>query len=225
MKRPAVLLFSLLLLTSAGTAITVDSPASRTHLDAAVSVQVSNADGPVEYSINGGARNDCDCIGQEIAVIAPDGENTLTVYDSDGSTAARTFMVDTEAPTITDKQPFRTTYTQRVLARLSRQLLYVGIPALIVVVVLALLPESQPLVPGQIRIVTLCTMLTIGLSPLSVLAAYLLRIATISERTVSPGPFVSRPGSAQNERAPNSDTYSTRRRSSPSDVETEEKKR
>lgn len=105
---------------------------------------------------------------------------------------------------------FRTTYTQRVLARLSRQLLYVGIPALTVAVVLALLPVSpQRLPPGQTRTVILSAMLAIGLSPLSVLSAYLLRIATVSERTVSPGPFVSRPGATQNERDSELDGHST----------------
>jgi len=121
---------------------------------------------------------------------------------------------------------FRTTYTQRILARLSRQLLYVGIPALIVVVVLALIPvSSQPLASGRVRIVILSTMLTIGLSPLSVLSAYLLRIATISERTVSPGPFVSRPSAAHNGQVPQSESHCARGTGSSSDGETEETNR
>lgn len=98
---------------------------------------------------------------------------------------------------------FRTTYTQRVLARLSRQLLYVGLPALLVVIVLSLAPApSPPLVPAPARLVAVSALLSVGLSPLAVLSSYLLRVATVSERTVSAGPFVSRPGEIQENRTP-----------------------
>lgn len=93
------------------------------------------------------------------------------------------------------RSQFRTTYTQRVLARLSRQLLYVGIPALVVVVLLGLVPSAPPfLVADQQAILTVSALFSVALAPLAVLAAYLLRVATVSERTIAVGPFVSRPG-------------------------------
>lgn len=100
---------------------------------------------------------------------------------------------------------FRTTYTQRVLARLSRQLLYVGIPALVVVIILGLMPRvPHPLVSGQIRLVLVSALLSAALSPLAVLAAYLVRVAAISERTIAAGPFASRPSTVQNDQSPES---------------------
>lgn len=108
----------------------------------------------------------------------------------------------------TARTQFRTTYTQRVLARLSRQLLYVGIPALIAVIVLGLAPEP-PRSPAfdPVRLVTVSALLSVGLSPLAVLSSYLLRVATVSERTVSAGPFVSRPSEVQTERDADSREY------------------
>ena len=93
---------------------------------------------------------------------------------------------------------FRTTYTQRALAQLSRALLYAGIPALLAAVVLNMLsaPSELPLL-ARYRLLLVTLLLTVAFSPLSVLFAYLLRIATISERTISIGPFISRPGNSE----------------------------
>jgi len=90
---------------------------------------------------------------------------------------------------------FRTVYTQRVLARLSRTLLYVGTPALLIAVLLGLL---NPAVPGSptARLVLIAAALTATFAPLAVLFAYVLRISAVSERTVGVGPFVSRPTAA-----------------------------
>ena len=93
---------------------------------------------------------------------------------------------------------FRTTYTQRVLARLSRQLQYVGLPALLVVLVLGLLNPSSIFDLSEAPIVILVSALfAIALLPLAVLSAHLLRIAIISERTIAVGPFVSQPKAAE----------------------------
>lgn len=93
---------------------------------------------------------------------------------------------------------FRTTYTQRALARLSRKLLYVGLPALVAVIILGLARPSFLPQTGRARLVVVSALLSVGLSPLAVLSAYLLRIATVSERTVAAGPFVSRPSAGRN---------------------------
>lgn len=87
---------------------------------------------------------------------------------------------------------FRTTYTQRVLARLSRHLLYVGVPGILAAMVLVLAGAIGDDGLGR-HPVAVATLLSIALSPLAVLFAYVLRIATVSERTVAVGPFVSRP--------------------------------
>lgn len=89
---------------------------------------------------------------------------------------------------------FRTTYTQRVLARLSRLLLYVGIPAILAAFVLSALPRAPGAgLDGLLRLLVVCGLLAVGLAPLAVLFAYILRIATVSERTLSIGPFVPPP--------------------------------
>lgn len=101
---------------------------------------------------------------------------------------------------------FRTTYTQRTLARLSRQLQYVGLPALLVVLVLGLLnPSSIFYLSEAIVVVLVSALFAITLSPIAVLSAYLLRIAIISERTIAVGPFVSRPKAAEMTDGSNSD--------------------
>lgn len=93
---------------------------------------------------------------------------------------------------------FRTTYTQRVLAQLSRMLLVVGVPALLAAVILHLLAvPSGLLFLDRYRLVVVSVLLTVAFSPLAVLFAYLLRVATISERTIAVGPFVSRPSDAR----------------------------
>jgi len=92
----------------------------------------------------------------------------------------------------------RTTYTQRTLARLSRQLQYVGLPALLVVLVLGLLNPSSIFHLSEVLVVILVSILfAIALLPLALLSSYLLRIAIISERTIAVGPFVSRPNAAE----------------------------
>lgn len=104
---------------------------------------------------------------------------------------------------------FRTTYTQRTLARLSRQLQYVGLPALLVVVVLGLLdPSSVFYLPEAVVVLLVSSLFAMVLFPLALLSAYLLRIATISERTIAVGPFVSRPKAAGVTDRPDSDRIS-----------------
>lgn len=116
---------------------------------------------------------------------------------------------------------FRTTYTQRVLARLSRRLLYVGVPALLVVVVLALLSDPVPFTDGTGELVLVSAMLSIAFSPLALLAAYLLRIATVSERTVSAGPFVSRPRAERPEQPAGSMDESNAAETQPDELESD----
>lgn len=118
---------------------------------------------------------------------------------------------------------FRTTYTQRVLARLSRQLLYVGLPALFAVLVLGLLNTSPSFyVSGDARAVLVSALLSTAFTPLAVLSAYLLRVATISERTIAVGPFVSRPRTVEIDRNAEHRKRSLEPVTSPTNAEDEE---
>lgn len=91
------------------------------------------------------------------------------------------------------RQYLKTLYIQNELARFSRVLLYVGMPAMFVSIpVLAafssspggwvLEPSFLPLIVGSI---------VVGLLPLAVLFAFVLRIATVSQETIAITPFTT----------------------------------
>lgn len=93
---------------------------------------------------------------------------------------------------------FWATYTRRVLAQLSRVLLYVGIPALLAAIALTPLPRtSEPVLLDRHRLRLVSVRFTAAFSPLTVRFAHPLRSPTDSERTISVGPFVSRPGESE----------------------------
>ncbi|WP_339105233.1 hypothetical protein [Haloterrigena salinisoli] len=96
---------------------------------------------------------------------------------------------------------FRTTYTQRVLAQLSRRLLLVGVPALLATFAAGLIPLPVPSPLEGYGLVVVSGLFSIALAPFAVLFAYILRIATVSERTIAVGPFVSRPHEFESELA------------------------
>lgn len=91
---------------------------------------------------------------------------------------------------------FKSLYFQWELVRLTRSILYAGLPGAIIATatVLSLGPES---VPGATLGVDnfvwfVSASATIAFVPFSILGAYVLRIATISKRTGSLGPFILR---------------------------------
>lgn len=93
----------------------------------------------------------------------------------------------------TIRQFFKTLAVQQDLARLSRQLIYTGVPAILVAYFLAPVytgPSIQPAISSSLLpwIVILATVVLF--SPLLVLVAYLLRVATVTLYTVSVGSFV-----------------------------------
>ncbi|MDY6774458.1 MAG: Ig-like domain-containing protein [Candidatus Nanohaloarchaea archaeon] len=104
----------LLLLATTASAVTIESPDSRTYLDQAISVQVSNTSGSVTYTLNGGANSSCGCVGAPRALIAPDGKNVLRVYDDRDASEVR-FTVDTLPPNITRRAPKGTVYEAKGL--------------------------------------------------------------------------------------------------------------
>ncbi|SFG11137.1 hypothetical protein SAMN04488063_1453 [Halopelagius inordinatus] len=91
------------------------------------------------------------------------------------------------------RQYFKSVYLEQQLAELSRMLFYAGLPSVAVVAVSLLLftaaggtsvspPYERLLIPATV---------TVGLVPLSVLFAYILRIATVTQRTAATVPFTT----------------------------------
>jgi len=91
------------------------------------------------------------------------------------------------------RQYFRTIYVQEELARLSRLLLYVGIPAIVAAALLLPIYRTPagPTVPRW-AIGPLFTLgVVVSLAPISVLFAFVLRITVVSQRTVAVTPFTT----------------------------------
>lgn len=91
------------------------------------------------------------------------------------------------------RQYFKTIYLQEELAALSRVLFYVGLPAVVVTVV-GLFVFTTPggaSVPRPYLPAAISAILTVGLLPATVLFAYVLRVATVAERTVAIIPFTT----------------------------------
>lgn len=88
------------------------------------------------------------------------------------------------------RQYFKTVYVQQELAKLSRLLLYAGLPAelLLVVVMGRFVAESgaTPVPP-----VVVAATVAVGFAPLAILAAFILRVAVVAERTAAITPFTS----------------------------------
>ncbi|WP_318567152.1 hypothetical protein [Salinigranum marinum] len=91
------------------------------------------------------------------------------------------------------RRMFKTAFIQSELAALSRTLLYIGIPVQVGTVVLMLLftaPAGTAVAPATHRLL-IPTVVTVGFAPIILLAAYILRLATIAKRTASMYPFTN----------------------------------
>jgi hypothetical protein len=93
------------------------------------------------------------------------------------------------------RQYLKTVLVERQLARLSRLLIYTGIPA---VAVAALGIFTYRDVAGltlshSVLVVVAGMLVAVTLVPLAVLASYILRVATIARQTAAFGPFVPEP--------------------------------
>ena len=92
---------------------------------------------------------------------------------------------------IVAKQHFKTLAIQQQLARLSRYVVYTGVPSIFVAALLMLAYTSSgvPKVPeGAIRPIASLS-IPVFLAPSVVLSAYVLPLAVVAERTVATGPF------------------------------------
>ncbi|WP_216087248.1 hypothetical protein [Halopiger xanaduensis] len=91
------------------------------------------------------------------------------------------------------RQYFKSMYLQVELSRLSRYLFYAGIPAVAVAVgsLFVLTTTSGPPFATRVQFVVFPTAVTIGTFPLLLLFAYILRTATVTERTAAITPFTT----------------------------------
>lgn len=89
------------------------------------------------------------------------------------------------------RQYLETLYMQRELTGLSRKLLYTGVPAIVIGIAAAWLYglSTGPTLSEPTLSVVVPAAAAIGLVPLTVFSAYIVRIATIARRTASLMPF------------------------------------
>ena len=91
------------------------------------------------------------------------------------------------------RQYFKSIYLQQELAALSRWLLYAGLPAIAVTIASLLsLPEAAANsgLPIGARVLVPAT-IAVGLAPLAILGAYILRTATVTKLTAATLPFTT----------------------------------
>ena len=90
------------------------------------------------------------------------------------------------------REHFKATYLQRELAQLSRLTLAFGVPAVIAAMIVGLLyadPTGAAIEEAYLPYVT-SALITVVVSPLALVASYILRTATIARRTASIGPLL-----------------------------------
>lgn len=112
---------------------------------------------------------------------------------SDESDGALDDVLELLKAVATMRQFFKTITLQQELAILSRQLIYTGVPAVLVTYFLAQSYTAAPAVPPAIDPAYLPIVVTLSagviILPLAVLVSSLLRVATVSLYTVSVGTF------------------------------------
>jgi hypothetical protein len=88
------------------------------------------------------------------------------------------------------RQYLKTVYVQQELSSLSRNLLYVGVPAVLVpVLVLRTFAVGFGVFSPEILFTFVPVAVTIAAAPLAVLFAYVLRLSSVAERTIAITPF------------------------------------
>lgn len=94
------------------------------------------------------------------------------------------------------RQYFKTIFLQEELAAMSRLLFYVGLGSLVAVTagLLVLTASTGASVSGSTLSLVVAVTITAGLVPISVLFAFMLRIATVTRRTVATIPFRTNSG-------------------------------
>ncbi|UPM45138.1 hypothetical protein [Halocatena salina] len=90
------------------------------------------------------------------------------------------------------RQYFKTIYLQEELSSVSRLLLYAGLPAETVAIVFLVVLTSTPAVTGSVLYsLAFPLAVTVGIMPLALLFSYIIRIATVIQRTAATIPFTT----------------------------------
>ncbi len=90
------------------------------------------------------------------------------------------------------REHFKTLYFQWELADLSRTVLYASVPAIAVATGSLLFFDPRDVARGWVALVVAALTVTVTLAPFAILLAYILRIVTVTKRTLSIGPFILR---------------------------------
>jgi len=164
---------------------------------------VENLD-PVERELDAAEFGTFDAIRSaldfEYSVELGEGRRIESLYDAeldeDGSAALDDVLRGLELYG-TSREHVKTLYFQWELVALSRVILYVSVPALVVSVAALLTLDAPGAVPGSTLGVAhvswvIVAAATVGLAPFAVLLSYILRIATVARRTLAIGPLALR---------------------------------
>lgn len=110
----------------------------------------------------------------------------------DGATAKLHELEELFAEIDAARQFLKTVVVERQLARLSRLLIYTGVPAVAVAAVgiFTYRDIAGVTLPRPALVAVAGGLIAASLVPLAVLSAYILRVATIARRTAAFGPFV-----------------------------------
>ncbi|ELY44679.1 hypothetical protein [Natronorubrum sulfidifaciens] len=114
-------------------------------------------------------------------------------YDDSSETATRLeALIETLELFLTAREHFKTTYLQRELTRFSQLTIYCGIPAVLAAMTLGLLYGgfSGTMISGSYLPYVVSALIAVVVSPLSLLASYILRTAAVTHRTASIGPML-----------------------------------
>lgn len=86
----------------------------------------------------------------------------------------------------------KTLWIQHELAELSRMMLYTGIPAVLTATLAIFVYWNIPgiMVPRPVVMILLSATVAVSLLPLSVILAYIARVALVAQRTAAFGPFI-----------------------------------
>lgn len=91
------------------------------------------------------------------------------------------------------REHFKTLYFQWALVRLSRAMMYVAIPALAVSLSIVLFVDLDGMTGASAgiehRLLVVAIAVTLSVTPFFLLIAFLMRIATVAQRTLAIGPF------------------------------------
>ncbi|ELY51012.1 hypothetical protein [Natronolimnohabitans innermongolicus] len=108
------------------------------------------------------------------------------------TTAALDGLIDSLELFVVAEGHFKTTYLQRELTRFSRLTIYCGIPAVLAALLVGLIyADAGGLTIGATAVpYVVSALLAVVISPIALLASYLLRSAAVTRRTASVGPML-----------------------------------